>query len=170
MISPHFTAAKKNSKHGSSKEHITHSAHPVSSNSETANIEGGQNDLGVAENKSDSLGNDEGPDLKKGIPNDVVETCTKEIDEEEIELGGMFFEDSSAWDAVAPEILKQQKIEKLSHDGYGNLLGNIDDIWKKVQVLFLFLHIDRTCFMFDFASAMHLFLTVHFFPTTGRFW
>ncbi|XP_034601824.1 DExH-box ATP-dependent RNA helicase DExH7, chloroplastic isoform X2 [Setaria viridis] len=125
-------AAKKNSKHGSSKEHITHSAHPVSSNSETANIEGGQNDLGVAENKSDSLGNiDEGPDLKKGIPNDVVEACTKEIDEEEVELGSMFFEDSSAWDAVAPEILKQQKIEKLSHDGYGNLLGNIDDIWKK---------------------------------------
>jgi ATP-dependent RNA helicase DHX29 len=152
MIFPHFIAAKKNSKHGSLKEHMTHSPHPVSSNSETANIEGGQNDLGVAENKSDSFSNiDEGPDLKKGIPNDAVEIRTKEIEEEEIELGSMFFEDSSAWDAVAPEILKQQKIEKLSHDGYGHL----------------FLRIDRTCFMLDFASAMHLFLTVHFFQLQG---
>jgi hypothetical protein len=48
------------------------------------------------------------------------------------------FEDSSAWEAVAPEILKQQQIEKLSYDGWGHLLGNIDDIWKKVQVLFPF--------------------------------
>ncbi|CAL5067816.1 unnamed protein product [Urochloa decumbens] len=125
-------AAKKNSKHGSSKEQIIHSTHSASSNSETANVEGGQNDLGITEKKSDSLGNiDEGPNLKKGIPKDVVDTCTKEIEEEEVELGNMFFEDSSAWDAVAPEILKQQKIEKLSHDGYGHLLGNIDDIWKK---------------------------------------
>ncbi|RLM75014.1 ATP-dependent RNA helicase DHX36 [Panicum miliaceum] len=129
-------AAKKNSKHGGLKEDTSHSAHSVSSNSETANVEGGQNDLGVAENNSDSLGNiDEGSDFKKGTPKDVVETCTKEhakeIEEEEVELGSMFFEDSSAWDAVAPEILKQQKIEKLSHDGYGHLLGNIDDIWKK---------------------------------------
>jgi ATP-dependent RNA helicase DHX29 len=29
--------------------------------------------------------------------------------------------------------LKQQKIEELSHDGYGHLLGNIDDVWKKVM-------------------------------------
>jgi len=125
-------AAKKNSKHGGLKEDTSHSAHSVSSNSETANVEGGQNDLGVAENNSDSPGNiDEGSDLQKGTPKDVVETCTKVIEEEEVELDGMFFEDSSAWDAVAPEILKQQKIEKLSHDGYGHLLGNIDDIWKK---------------------------------------
>nr|CAB3484538.1 unnamed protein product [Digitaria exilis] len=81
-----------------------------------------------------SKGNvDEGSDSKKEIPKDVTETCTKETEEEEVELGNMFFEDSSAWDAVAPEILKQQQIEKLSHDGYGHLLGNIDDIWKKVQ-------------------------------------
>ena len=163
MISSHFTAAKKNSKHGGLKEDTSHSAHSVSSNSETTNVEGSQNDLGVAENNSDSLGNiDEGSDLKKGTPKDVVETCTKEIAEEEVELGSMFFEDSSAWDAVAPEILKQQKIEKLSHDGYGHLLGNIDDIWKKVQLLFLFLHIDGTCFMFDLCFCSARFLTVHF--------
>ena len=171
MISSHFTATKKNSKHGGLKEDTSHSAHSVSSNSETANVEGSQNDLGVAENNSDSLGNiDEGSDLKKGTPKDVVETCTKVIEEEEVELDGMFFEDSSAWDAVAPEILKQQKIEKLSHDGYGHLLGNIDDIWKKVQVLFLFLHIDGTCFTFGLCFCSAPFLTVHFFPTTGRFW
>ncbi|KAF8762551.1 hypothetical protein HU200_009326 [Digitaria exilis] len=125
-------AAKKNSKNGSSKEHISNSAHSVSTNSETANVEGGQNDLGATESKSHSLGNvDEGSDSKKEIPKDVIETCTKETEEEEVELDNMFFEDSSAWDAVAPEILKQQQIEKLSHDGYGHLLGNIDDIWKK---------------------------------------
>nr|CAB3487075.1 unnamed protein product [Digitaria exilis] len=89
---------------------------------------------GATESKSHSLGNvDEGSDSKKEIPKDVIETCTKETEEEEVELDNMFFEDSSAWDAVAPEILKQQQIEKLSHDGYGHLLGNIDDIWKKVQ-------------------------------------
>ncbi|KAF8714746.1 hypothetical protein HU200_027269 [Digitaria exilis] len=125
-------AAKKNSKNGSSKEHISSSAHSVSTNSETENVEGSQNDLGATESKSHSLGNvDEGSDSKKEIPKDVTETCTKETEEEEVELGNMFFEDSSAWDAVAPEILKQQQIEKLSHDGYGHLLGNIDDIWKK---------------------------------------
>nr|AGT16420.1 ATP-dependent RNA helicase [Saccharum hybrid cultivar R570] len=125
-------AAKKNSKHGSLKEQISHSANSVSSNSETANVEGVQNDLEASDKRSESLGNiDEGSDLKKAIPKDIDKTCTKEVDEEVVELDNMFFEDSSAWEAVAPEILKQQQIEKLSHDGYGHLLGNIDDIWKK---------------------------------------
>ncbi|CAD6263671.1 unnamed protein product [Miscanthus lutarioriparius] len=125
-------AAKKNSKHGSLKEQISHSANSVSSNSETANVEGVQNDLEASEKRSENLGNiDEGSDLKKAIPKDMDKTCTKEVDEEVVELDNMFFEDSSAWEAVAPEILKQQQIEKLSHDGYGHLLGNIDDIWKK---------------------------------------
>ena len=101
---------------------------------------------------------DEGSDLKKAIPKDVDRTYTKEVDEEVVELDNMFFEDSSAWEAVAPEILKQQQIEKLSHDGYGHLLGNIDDIWKKVQVLFpFFLHIGGTCFMFDLCFCYALF-------------
>jgi len=125
-------AAKKNSKHGSSKEQISHSSNSVSSNSETANVEGVQNDLEASEKRSESLGNiDEGSDLKKAIPKDIDKTCTNEVDEEVVELDNMFFEDSSAWEAVAPEILKQQQIEKLSLDGYGHLLGNIDDIWKK---------------------------------------
>ncbi|XP_062225671.1 DExH-box ATP-dependent RNA helicase DExH7, chloroplastic isoform X2 [Phragmites australis] len=125
-------AAKKNSKYGNSKEHTSHSAHSASSNSETAKVEGDHNDLEATENKSDSLVNiDEGSDLQKAIPKDAGETCTKETEQEEVELDNLFFEDSSAWEAVAPEILKQQKIEKLSHDGYGHLLGNIDDIWKK---------------------------------------
>ncbi|KAL6885885.1 hypothetical protein ACP4OV_010146 [Aristida adscensionis] len=124
-------AAKKNSKHGDLKEHTSHSTHSVSSNIETANVEGGENDLGATESKSDGLVNiDQGSDLQKTIPKDVSETCTKEVEEEDIELDNLFFEDSSAWEAVAPEILKQQKLEKLSHDGYGHLLGNIDDIWK----------------------------------------
>ncbi|KAL6650601.1 hypothetical protein ACP70R_009526 [Stipagrostis hirtigluma subsp. patula] len=125
-------AAKKNSKYGDLREHICHSEHSASSNSETVNVEGGENDLGATENTSDSLVNiDEGSDMQKAIPKDVSQTCTKEIEEEEVELDNLFFEDSSAWEAVAPDILKQQKLEKLSHDGYGHLLGNIDDIWKK---------------------------------------
>jgi Zn-dependent oligopeptidase len=170
---PHFTAAKKNSKHGSLKEQISHSANSVSSNSETANVEGVQNDLEASDKRSESLGNiDEGSDLKKAIPKDIDKTCTKEVDEEVVELDNMFFEDSSAWEAVAPEILKQQQIEKLSHDGYGHLLGNIDDIWKKVQVPFYFFFIltgHVSCLIC--ASAMHYFLTVLLFcSTTGRFW
>ncbi|ONM17402.1 DExH-box ATP-dependent RNA helicase DExH7, chloroplastic isoform X2 [Zea mays] len=125
-------AAKKNSKHGNLKEQISYPTNSVSSNSETANVEGVQNDLEASEERSESLGNiDEGSDLKKEIPKDIDKTCAKEVDEEVIELDNMFFEDSSAWEAVAPEILKQQQIEKLSHDGYGHLIGNIDDIWKK---------------------------------------
>jgi hypothetical protein len=171
---PHFTAAKKNSKHGSSKEQISHSSNSVSSNSETANVEGVQNDLEASEKRSESLGNiDEGSDLKKAIPKDIDKTCTNEVDEEVVELDNMFFEDSSAWEAVAPEILKQQQIEKLSLDGYGHLLGNIDDIWKKVQVFFfyLFFILTRHVSCLICASAMHYFLTVLFFcSTTGRFW
>ena len=155
------------------KEQISHSANSVSSNSETANVEGVQNDLEASEKRSENLGNiDEGSDLKKAIPKDVDRTYTKEVDEEVVELDNMFFEDSSAWEAVAPEILKQQQIEKLSHDGYGHLLGNIDDIWKKVQVPFYFFftltgHV--SCLIC--ASAMHYFLTVLLFcSTTGRFW
>ncbi|KAK3144746.1 hypothetical protein QOZ80_4AG0317290 [Eleusine coracana subsp. coracana] len=124
-------AAKKNSKHGNSKEEISQSAHS-SSNPESENVEAGHNDSGATENKSDNLVNiDDGSGLQKAVPKDVTETCTKETEEEEVELDNLFFEDSSAWDAVAPEILKQQKLEKLAHDGYGHLLGNIDDIWKK---------------------------------------
>ena len=67
--------------------------------------------------------------MKKAIPKDVDRTYTKEVDEEVVELDNMFFEDSSAWEAVAPEIMKQQQIEKLSHDGCSHLLGNIDDIY-----------------------------------------
>lgn len=170
---PHLTAAKKNSKHGNLKEQISYPTNSVSSNSETANVEGVQNDLEASEERSESLGNiDEGSDLKKEIPKDIDKTCAKEVDEEVIELDNMFFEDSSAWEAVAPEILKQQQIEKLSHDGYGHLIGNIDDIWKKVQVSFysffiLMGHVSRLIC----ASAMYYFLTVLFFcSTTGRFW
>ena len=170
---PHFTAAKKNSKHGSLKEKISHSANSVSSNSETANVEGVQNDLEASEKRSENLGNiDEGSDLKKAIPKDMDKTCTKEVDEEVVELDNMFFEDSSAWEAVAPEIMKQQQIEKLSHDGCSHFLGNIDDIWKKVQVPFYFFFIltgHVSCLIC--ASAMHYFLTVLLFcSTTGRFW
>lgn len=107
------------------------------SNSEIANVKGDQIDFGATGNKSDSLVHiDEGSNLQKAIPKDVGETCTKEVEEEEVELDNLFFEDSSAWEAVAPEISKQQKIEKLSHDGYGHLLGNIDDIWKKVMCFY----------------------------------
>lgn len=170
---PHLTAAKKNSKHGNLKEQISYPTNSVSSNSETANVEGVQNDLEASEERSESLGNiDEGSDLKKEIPKDIDKTCAKEVDEEVIELDNMFFEDSSAWEAVAPEILKQQQIEKLSHAGYGHLIGNIDDIWKKVQVSFYSFFIlmgHVSCLIC--ASAMYYFLTVLFFcSTTGRFW
>ncbi|XP_078172951.1 RNA helicase family protein isoform X1 [Carex rostrata] len=48
--------------------------------------------------------------------------------EEEVELNDLFFEDSSTDN---PDAWKQEKPEKVSDDGYGNMLGNIDDIWKK---------------------------------------
>ncbi|KAM0916755.1 hypothetical protein ACQ4PT_010076 [Festuca glaucescens] len=119
---------KEKSKNGNTEEHISQNVVP---DSETANVEGCQVGLGASGNVSDSLVHiDEGSNLQTEIPKDVGETCTKEA-EEEVELDNLFFEDSSTWEEVAPEILKQQKIEKLSHDGYGHLLGNIDDIWKK---------------------------------------
>lgn len=172
LIFSHFTAAKKNSKYGNSKEHTSHSAHSASSNSETAKVDGDHNDLEATENKSDSLVNiDEGSDLQKAIPKDAGETCMKETEQEEVELDNLFFEDSSAWEAVAPEILKQQKIEKLSHDGYGHLLGNIDDIWKKVKCFYFFFILMEHVSCLTCASAIQLFQTVSFFfPTTGRFW
>jgi len=125
------------------KEQISHSANSVSSNSETANVEGVQNDLEASEKRSESLGNiDEESDLKKAIPKDVDRTYTKEVDEEVVELDNMFFEDSSAWEAVAPEIMKQQQIEKLSHDGCSHFLGNIDDIYgRRSKCLFPFFFI-----------------------------
>ncbi|VAH32463.1 unnamed protein product [Triticum turgidum subsp. durum] len=123
---------KENSKNGSSKENISQSVSPVLPNSEIASVEDGQIDLGASENKSPSLVHiDEGSNLQKEVPKNAGETCTKEVEEEEVELDNLFFEDSSAWEVVAPEILRQQQIEKLSHDGYGHLLGNIDDVWKK---------------------------------------
>lgn len=155
------------------KEQISHSANSVSSNSETTNVECVQNDLEASEKRSESLGNiDEGSDLKKENPKDIDKICTKEVDEEVVELDNMFFEDSSAWEAVAPEILKQQQIEKLSHDGYGHLLGNIDDIWKKVQVPFNFFFILMAHVPYLISAAtMRYFLTIIFFcSTTGRFW
>lgn len=122
---------KENAKNGNTKEHINNSAFHVFPDTETASVEGGEIGFGATGNKSDSpIHIDEGSNLQKGIPKEVVETC-KEVEEEEVELGNMFFEDSSAWEVVAPEILKQQKLEKLSRDGYGHLLGNIDDVWKK---------------------------------------
>ena len=103
-------------------------------NSEITSVEDDQVGLGASVSISDSLVPiDEGSNLPKEISNDVGETCTKEVEEEEVELDNLFFEDSSAWEVVAPEVLKQQKIENLSHDGYGHLLGNIDDVWKKVR-------------------------------------
>lgn len=123
---------QENSTYGNPKEQISHTAPCVFSNSEIANVKGDQIDFGATGNKSDSLVHiDQGSNSQKAIPKDVGKTCTKEVEEEEVELDNLFFEDSSAWEAVAPEISKQQKIEKLSHDGYGHLLGNIDDIWKK---------------------------------------
>ncbi|KAG8082024.1 hypothetical protein GUJ93_ZPchr0014g47167 [Zizania palustris] len=117
---------QEKSSYGNLKEDLSSSAPNVFSNSDIANVEGGQIDSDSAGKKIDSPAHmDEG----KKISKDVDETLTKEV--EEVELDNLFFEDSSAWEAVAPEILKQQKIEKLSHDGYGHLLGNIDDIWKK---------------------------------------
>lgn len=56
--------------------------------------------------------------------------------EEEVELNDLFFEDSSTDN---PDAWKQEKPEKVSDDGYGHMLGNIDDIWKKVIFLYLFL-------------------------------
>ncbi|KAM0873348.1 hypothetical protein ACQ4PT_038144 [Festuca glaucescens] len=120
---------KEKSKNGNTEEHISQNVVP---DSETANVKGCQVGLGASGNVSDSLVQiDEGSNLENEIPKDVGETCTKEAEEEEVELDSLFFEDSSTWEVVAPEILKQQKIDKLSHDGYGHLLGNIDDIWKK---------------------------------------
>jgi uncharacterized membrane protein (DUF485 family) len=125
-----FPGKKEKSKNGNTEEHISQNVVP---DSETVNVEGCQVGLGASGNVSDSLVHiDEGSNLQTEIPKDVGETCTKEA-EEEVELDNLFFEDSSTWEEVAPEILKQQKIEKLSHDGYGHLLGNIDDIWKKVM-------------------------------------
>ncbi|KAM3367500.1 hypothetical protein ACQJBY_016223 [Aegilops geniculata] len=123
---------KVNSKNGNSKENTSQSVSPVLPNLEIASVEDGQIDLGASENKSPSLVHiDEGSNLQKEVPKNAGETCTKEVEEEEVELDNLFFEDSSAWEVVAPEIFKQQQIEKLSHDGYGHLLGNIDDVWKK---------------------------------------
>ncbi|VAH47845.1 unnamed protein product [Triticum turgidum subsp. durum] len=123
---------KENSKNGNSKDNISQSVSLVLPNSEIASVEDGQIGLGASENKSPSLVHiDEGSNLQKEVPKNAGETCTKEVEEEEVELDNLFFEDSSAWEVVAPEILKQQQIEKLSHDGYGHLLGNIDDVWKK---------------------------------------
>lgn len=120
---------KEKSKNGNTEEHISQNVIP---DSEIANVEGGQVGLDASGNVSDILVHiDEGSNLQKEITKDVGETCTKEAAEEEVELDNLFFEDSSTWEVVAPEILKQQKIEKLSHDGYGHLLGNIDDVWKK---------------------------------------
>jgi hypothetical protein len=155
-FSPHFSAAKKNSKNGNSKEQKSQSAHSTS-NPETANVEGCHIDSGATGNKSSSLVNtDDGSDLQKATPKDVIETSTKEVEEEEVELDNLFFEDSSAWDAAAPEILKQQKLEKLAHDGYGHLLGNIDDIWKKVTCFYTLLVLMEhvSCLVFCFCYAL----------------
>lgn len=133
-----FPGKKENSKNGNSKENISQSVSPVLPNSEIASVEDGQIGLGASENKSPSLVHiDEGSNLQKEVPKNAGETCTKEVEEEEVELDNLFFEDSSAWEVVAPEILKQQQIEKLSHDGYGHLLGNIDDVWKKVRCSYM---------------------------------
>uniref|UniRef100_A0A0E0P9C1 Probable ATP-dependent RNA helicase spindle-E n=1 Tax=Oryza rufipogon TaxID=4529 RepID=A0A0E0P9C1_ORYRU len=116
---------------GNSKEDLS-SSDNVFPNSDIANAEGDLVDSGATGKKCESpVHMDGGSSLEKKMSKDVDETSTKEVEEEEVELDNLFFEDSSAWEAVAPEILKQQKIEKLSHDGYGHLLGNIDDIWKK---------------------------------------
>jgi ATP-dependent RNA helicase DHX29 len=75
------------------KRGLSHPANSVSSNSETANVQGVHNDLEATEKKSASIGNvDEGSDLKKAIPKDVHRTYTKEVDEEVVELDNMFFE------------------------------------------------------------------------------
>uniref|UniRef100_A0A0D9W527 Probable ATP-dependent RNA helicase spindle-E n=1 Tax=Leersia perrieri TaxID=77586 RepID=A0A0D9W527_9ORYZ len=124
---------QEKSSSGNSKEDLSSSVNVVS-NHDIANVEGGEVDSDVTGKKCESpVHMDEGSSLEKRMPNDVDETCKKEVEEEEeeVELDNQFFEDSSAWEAVAPEILKEQKLEKLSHDGYGHLLGNIDDIWKK---------------------------------------
>jgi ATP-dependent RNA helicase DHX29 len=126
-----FPGKKEKSKNGNTEEHISQNVFP---DSETANVDGGQVGLGASGNVTDTLVHiDEESNLQKELPKDVEETCTKEAEEEEVELDNLFFEDSSTWEVVAPEILKQQKIEELSHDGYGHLLGNIDDVWKKVM-------------------------------------
>lgn len=120
---------------GNSKEDLS-SSDNVFPNSDIANAEGDLVDSGATGKKCESpVHMDGGSSLEKKMSKDVDETSTKEVEEEEVELDNLFFEDSSAWEAVAPEILKQQKIEKLSHDGYGHLLGNIDDIWKKVMCI-----------------------------------
>ncbi|CAM0904618.1 unnamed protein product [Alopecurus aequalis] len=123
---------KEKSKNGNTEEHINQSVPHVFPNSGIESVEDGQIGLSATVTISDSLVHiDEGSNLQKEISKDVGETCTKEVEEEEVELDNLFFEDSSAWEVVAPEVLKQQKIDNLSHDGYGHLLGNIDDVWKK---------------------------------------
>lgn len=130
-----FSGKQAKSSSGNSKEDLS-SSDNVFPNSDIANAEGDLVDSGATGKKCESpVHMDGGSSLEKKMSKDVDETSTKEVEEEEVELDNLFFEDSSAWEAVAPEILKQQKIEKLSHDGYGHLLGNIDDIWKKVMCI-----------------------------------
>lgn len=63
----------------------------------------------------------------------ITESSENEV-EEEVELDNLFFEDSSTDNA---DVWKQEKSEKLSNDGYGHMLGNIDDIWKKAVFFYL---------------------------------
>lgn len=67
---------------------------------------------------------------------DSCEPVSENEVEEEVELNDLFFEDSSTDN---PDAWKQEKPEKVSDDGYGNMLGNIDDIWKKAIFFYLFL-------------------------------
>ncbi|KAJ3700380.1 hypothetical protein LUZ61_004085 [Rhynchospora tenuis] len=84
----------------------------------------------------------------------IAKVSENEVEEEELELDNLFFENS--WtdypdvvnqekeenvsnDVVKqenfltenPDMVKQEKSEKVSNDGYGHMLGNIDNIWKK---------------------------------------
>ncbi|KAJ4756658.1 ATP-dependent RNA helicase [Rhynchospora pubera] len=65
---------------------------------------------------------------KKDAADPTAKMSEDKVEEEEVELDNLFFEDSSTDN---PDILKQEKSGKVSNDGYGHMLGNIDDIWKK---------------------------------------
>jgi hypothetical protein len=73
---------------------------------------------------------------KEKNPCEPITKSSENEMEEEVELDNLLFEESSTDN---PDVWKQEKSEKVSNDGYGHMLGNIDDIWKKAIFSYLFL-------------------------------
>ncbi|XP_058091132.1 DExH-box ATP-dependent RNA helicase DExH7, chloroplastic isoform X2 [Magnolia sinica] len=54
-----------------------------------------------------------------------------EDEQEEVEFSNLFSDDASVSGSLPPEVLKMQRKEKIAQSGHGQILGKLDELWKK---------------------------------------